>query len=87
VLEPIYGLDSHQNVPSPNYRLHFHQNEHGPTCWTIETLTMAYIFIEMHMALAMPYVPFKTCLTLTMINILVRMHLAHNNILNVFSKT
>jgi hypothetical protein len=48
---------------------------------------MAYVSVEMHMALAMAYVPFKTHLTLTMIDILVRMHLAHNNILNVFSKT
>jgi hypothetical protein len=67
--------------------LHFHQNELGPTCWTIETLTMAYVSVEMHMALAMAYVPFKTHLTLIMINILVKMHLAHKNILNVFSKT
>ncbi len=48
---------------------------------------MAYVSVEMHMALAMAYVPFKTHLTLIMINILVKMHLAHKNILNVFSKT
>jgi hypothetical protein len=87
VLDPSYGLHSHQNVPSRNYGVHFHQNEPSPACWTIETLTMAYVSVKMHMVLAMAYVPFKACLTLTMINIFVRMHLAHKNILNVFAKT
>jgi hypothetical protein len=55
------------------------------------TLVMTYILIKMHLALRVPfrtltmaYIPFKTCLTLAMVNILIRMHCAHNDILDVF---
>jgi hypothetical protein len=55
------------------------------------TLAITYILIKMHLALhvpfrtlAMAYIPFKTCLTLAMVNILIIMHCAHDNILHVF---
>jgi len=55
------------------------------------TLAITYILVKMHLALhvpfrtlAMAYIPFKTCLTLAMVNILIIMHCAHDNILDVF---
>ncbi len=56
-----------------------------------KTLAMAYILIGMHLTfhvpfgiLAMTYVPLKMCLTLGTINILIKMHLSHNIIFDVF---
>jgi hypothetical protein len=57
------------------------------------TLAMTYIFVKMHLALhvlfrtlAMSYIPFKTCLTLAMVNNFIIMHCAYNNIFDVFIK-
>jgi len=52
-----------------------------------ETLVMAYISIEICMALIMAYIPFETHSTLAMVNIFVRMHFAHNIILNIYFET
>jgi hypothetical protein len=58
------------------------------------TLAMVYILIRVHMAvhvpfgtLVMTYIPIETCMASTMVNILVKMHLAHNIILDVSSNT
>jgi len=48
---------------------------------------MVYIFVKTCLALAMAYVPFKMCLAPTIINILVKMHFAHNNIFNACYET
>jgi hypothetical protein len=60
----------------------------------LKTLAMVYIFIKMCLAphvpfetLAMAYIPFKTHLALAIINILIKMHLAHNNILDASFET
>jgi len=59
-----------------------------------ETLIMVYILITMNLALHLPfktlaiaYIPFKTCLDQDMVNILVKMHFTHNNILDVSFET
>ncbi len=59
-----------------------------------ETLIMVYILIRMNVAfhlpfrtLAIAYIPFKTCLDQDMVNILVKMHFTHNNILDVSFET
>jgi hypothetical protein len=59
-----------------------------------ETLSMAYVLIKMHMTphvpfgtLVITYIPFETCMVLTMVNIFVRMHLAHKIILDVSFET
>jgi len=52
-----------------------------------ETLAMAYISIEICMALTMVYIPFETHSTLAMVNIFDRMHFAHNIILNISFET
>ncbi len=56
-----------------------------------KTLAMVYIFVGMHVTfhvlfgiLVMIYAPLKMCLTLGIINILIKMHLSHNNIFDVF---
>jgi hypothetical protein len=48
---------------------------------------MVYNSIKTRIALIMPCVSFEMCLTLATINFLIEMHLAYNNILDVFSKT
>jgi hypothetical protein len=55
---------------------------------------MVYIFIKMSLALHLPfrtlaiaYIPFKTCLDLAMVNMLVKIHFTHNNILDVSFET
>jgi hypothetical protein len=53
----------------------------------IETLAMAYVFVETCLTLVMGYVPFKMHLTLGMVNIFIKMWLAHNNILDVSFET
>jgi hypothetical protein len=52
------------------------------------TLAMTYILVKMCLSphvlfgtLVMVYIPFKTCMALTMVNILIKWYLAHNNIL------
>jgi hypothetical protein len=52
-----------------------------------ETLVMAYIFIEICLALAMAYIPFETHSAPAMVNIFVKMHFAHNIILNISFET
>jgi hypothetical protein len=59
-----------------------------------QTLTMAYILIKMSLAfhvlfwtLIMLYVFFKMCITSVMVNILVKMYLAHNIILDASFQT
>jgi hypothetical protein len=47
------------------------------------TLAMVYIYIEMCMALTMAYIPSETHSTSAMVNIFVKMHFAHNSILNI----
>ncbi len=80
-----YDLQSYQNLPSPSYGLHFHQNTFGPLC-PFPNLGMTYIFIKTCMALVMAYVLFETHLAFITINIFIRMHLSHNNIFDVFLK-
>jgi hypothetical protein len=80
-----YDLQSYQNLPSPSYGLHFHQNTFGPLC-PFPNLGMTYIFIKTCMALIIVYMLFETCLALVTINIFVRMHLSHNNIFDFFLK-
>jgi hypothetical protein len=48
------------------------------------TLAMAYVPFERCLALAMGYVLFETQLALVMVNVFIKMHLAHNSILDVF---
>ncbi len=54
-------------------------------------LAMAYILIKMCLTfyvhfrtLDMAYIPFQTCLALVIVNIFIKMYLAHNNTLDVF---
>jgi hypothetical protein len=49
---------------------------------TCLVLVMVYVFVKTCLALAMAYVPFELCLAPTTVNILVKMHLAYNNIFN-----
>jgi len=54
---------------------------------TCLALVMVYIFVKICLALVMAYVSFEMCLALTMVNIFVKMHLAHNSILDAFYET
>jgi hypothetical protein len=51
------------------------------------TFAMVYISIEMCMALIMAYIPFETHSAPAMVNTFVKMHFAHNNILNISFET
>jgi len=77
----------------PNYGLYFCQNTPNPLCFHCN-LNLVYVLFGIHLALTMVnvciethlayYVPIKT---MVITYILVKKCLAHNNILNVCSKT
>jgi hypothetical protein len=48
---------------------------------------MAYISNKMYMALVMVCIPFETHSAPAMVNIFVKMHIAHYNILNISFET
>jgi hypothetical protein len=57
------------------------------------TLAMAYIFIKMCLTFHVPfrtldmaYIPFEMCLALVIVNIFIKMYLAHNSILDASFK-
>jgi hypothetical protein len=75
------------------YGLHSHQNMFGTSC-SFRNPNYGLYFLKIHLAphvlfgtLTMVYVPFEICVALAMVNIFIKMHLAHNIILNVFFET